>query len=195
MVALAFIGPKPSPIHQVNHIDCNPHNNYYTNLEWVTPAENLEHSRRLGHYHNADGTYKHHTYPKETIIQICELMQDGILSPTVISRKVFGCEPTPSIFGLIQSIRSKSNWTFVSNDFNIPDLDHRNFVSDEFITRVCELFQSTPSSMDWPHADILINVGINPDILSKDVLHRFKSAISQIKKRKAYARIVSQYNF
>lgn len=32
----------------INHIDCNPANNSVGNLEWVTQAENLQHSRSLG---------------------------------------------------------------------------------------------------------------------------------------------------
>lgn len=40
LVALAFHGDKPSPIHQVAHLDGNPQNNAANNLAWKTPKEN-----------------------------------------------------------------------------------------------------------------------------------------------------------
>lgn len=48
VVALAFHGPKPSPIHEVNHKDGNKFNNRADNLEWVTKARNAEHAYELG---------------------------------------------------------------------------------------------------------------------------------------------------
>lgn len=51
LVAEAFIGVAPSPRHEVNHIDCIRSNNRVSNLEWVTRAQNLDHSRRLGRLH------------------------------------------------------------------------------------------------------------------------------------------------
>ena len=47
LVAAAFLGPPPSPKHQVNHIDGNPQNNRVENLEWVTPRENAIHSVKV----------------------------------------------------------------------------------------------------------------------------------------------------
>ena len=44
LVAEAFLGRRPSPIHEVNHIDCNKQNNRIGNLEWVTPQENKIHA-------------------------------------------------------------------------------------------------------------------------------------------------------
>ena len=44
LVAFAFFGPPPSPLHtQVNHRDGDKQNNAVANLEYVTPAENMAH--------------------------------------------------------------------------------------------------------------------------------------------------------
>jgi hypothetical protein len=42
LVATEFI-PNPENKSQVNHLDCNPENNYIRNLEWATPLENCQH--------------------------------------------------------------------------------------------------------------------------------------------------------
>lgn len=44
LVAEAFLPPKPTPMHQINHRDGIKTNNYDTNLEWVTAGENTRHS-------------------------------------------------------------------------------------------------------------------------------------------------------
>lgn len=48
LVALAFLGAPPGDKVQVNHIDGDKQNNAVTNLEWVTGAENIQHSYDLG---------------------------------------------------------------------------------------------------------------------------------------------------
>jgi len=47
LVAASFIGIRPDGAH-VNHIDGNKLNNRASNLEYVTPRENCEHSWRMG---------------------------------------------------------------------------------------------------------------------------------------------------
>lgn len=48
LVALAFIGPPPSPVHQVAHYDGNGQNAAVSNLSWKTPAENNADKLRHG---------------------------------------------------------------------------------------------------------------------------------------------------
>jgi hypothetical protein len=43
-MAVAFRLPKRDDQTQVNHIDGNPSNNHVSNLEWVSAAENVQHS-------------------------------------------------------------------------------------------------------------------------------------------------------
>ncbi len=49
LVGDAFLEP-PEHIDQtqINHIDGNKNNNHYSNLEWVTPSENMKHAVRIG---------------------------------------------------------------------------------------------------------------------------------------------------
>lgn len=47
LVATHFLEKKTSRRKQVNHIDYNPANNYYKNLEWVDHRENSFHMRLI----------------------------------------------------------------------------------------------------------------------------------------------------
>jgi len=47
LLAIEFI-PNPKNKTQVNHKDSNRLNNELSNLEWVTPMENITHSAKLG---------------------------------------------------------------------------------------------------------------------------------------------------
>jgi hypothetical protein len=57
LVALAFINNSENKT-QVNHIDKNKINNHITNLEWVTPKENMKHHYDNGGVKNNNQTYK-----------------------------------------------------------------------------------------------------------------------------------------
>lgn len=48
LVAEAFIGPPPTPAHQINHRNGVKADNHVRNLEWVTQDENMAHAAAHG---------------------------------------------------------------------------------------------------------------------------------------------------
>ena len=55
LIAETFL-PNPNNYREVNHIDCNKHNNAVSNLEWCNRKSNLQHSydnglKRIGEKH------------------------------------------------------------------------------------------------------------------------------------------------
>jgi NUMOD4 motif-containing protein/HNH endonuclease/helix-turn-helix protein len=78
LVAVAFI-PQIEGKPDINHKDGNKTNNRWTNLEWCTPAENVDHMCRTGlrkNYAKADNHYKA-KFSAEVIREIRQLRAEG----------------------------------------------------------------------------------------------------------------------
>ena len=73
LVAQAFI-PNPDNKPQVNHIDGDKTNNYVSNLEWVTAAENIHHGFFLGLHKSGCK----HGRAKFTVEQVREIRRDCV---------------------------------------------------------------------------------------------------------------------
>lgn len=77
LVALAFLGPPPSPKMQVNHKDSDRANPRLDNLEWVTVSQNILHGYRSGKCNATGEANGHSKLTDQKVIQIREL-----ISPT-----------------------------------------------------------------------------------------------------------------
>lgn len=61
LVAAAFLGAKPSPLSEVNHINLVKSDNRASNLEYLSHAENMKHAHRNGRGGGIKGEGSPHT--------------------------------------------------------------------------------------------------------------------------------------
>lgn len=77
LVAEAFLGSRPTG-KVVNHKDGDRQNNFVTNLEWVTPSENLQHAHDTGLIHPARGERHHNAkLTSENVVAMREAYLSG----------------------------------------------------------------------------------------------------------------------
>lgn len=196
LVGMAFLGVPNDDSLVINHKDFNRNNPHVSNLEWITQAENIRYSVNAGRFMNGEA-HVSSKYPPELIHKLCALLQSGVLDPTTISHELFGCDPTPAIYGLIQDVRSGKHWANISSQYNIPELEHRTFARNDIIHAMCQYLQDHPDAVHdktVSATDILSQMGYDVPKFTDLEKHRYRSALSQIRRRKAYAKIISQYN-
>lgn len=84
LVALAFV-TRVSEDNIVNHIDSNPLNNIFTNLEWTTTQGNLEHQRINKNFAKGNTNWNYKIDPEKAI----ELRKSGLTYKQIGEH--FGC--------------------------------------------------------------------------------------------------------
>jgi hypothetical protein len=85
LVVMAFIGPQPSPAHEVAHWDGNTMNNNLANLRWATPAENAADRERHGNTARGEKSGVT-TLTEEDVATIRELCESGSSQRSVGNR-------------------------------------------------------------------------------------------------------------
>src|SRR5215471_10260979 len=113
LVAEAFLPPRPTPEHTVNHIDANGKNNHVSNLEWLTPREQFHDTMRRG---NADpfGVRKYHRWGEDhwharLTEEMVRVIRHAPERFTIFDlAELFGVDPTH-----ISGIRLRKTWRHV----------------------------------------------------------------------------------
>ena len=90
LVAAAFIGPRPDGMW-INHIDGNKINNCAGNLEYVTPAGNMDHASRTGLLKKGDERPNNSKLTEVQVREIRTLRKAGLSLNQVASR--YGVNP------------------------------------------------------------------------------------------------------
>lgn len=181
IVAKAFC-PGYAPGLEVNHIDGNPSNNYYKNLEWVNRSENIRHAY--------DNNLITSLVDENIVRQICMYLEQDILSAEEISEITGLNKISKNPISLISAIKKKIIWQHISKDYNIPQGRHGRLFTDDQIERICSMLEF---DISMNAATILNTLGIVPKDTTE--YHKFSSTISAIRYRRKYTNISSNYSF
>ena len=85
LVCAAFIGPRPTGM-QVNHIDGNKLNAMLSNLEYVTPIENVRHACRTGLTDHRGEKNSGSKLRSNDVLQIRSMFASGMVSKQEIAK-------------------------------------------------------------------------------------------------------------
>lgn len=112
LVALAFLGLCPNGL-QVNHIDGNKHNNFLSNLEYVSPSANKLHAFRLGLQKKVRGIdHRNAKLTDEKVLKIKQLRAEGRTHAYIA--KLYGVTAS-----CISHISSGKGWSHVVQNSEI----------------------------------------------------------------------------
>lgn len=183
LVAIAFIKVPKRLTKQgytisdleVNHIDGNKWHNTVSNLEWVTPKENMKHARDTGLNSGIMGENSHLAkMTNKTAIKCCELLQKGwrtgdIAKKLKVSKKS------------VQHIKSGECWKELSKNYIFPRLlDSIPYkIPDETIHNICKELEKKK------YSDSVIAKKFNAN----------REYVRDIRNHKLNIRISKYYNF
>lgn len=186
-VALMYVdNPDNKPF--VNHIDENKINNHYTNLEWVTDAEN----KQLWHDNNPEKHSSRKEYTKipeeetileetpelggkhfndETVNKICSMYQDGYRITDI--NKVTGFRK--SVIGhLVKG--NYPNWKGVVDSYNMDNIERVTRLKEDKISEICDLLSQGKGVMEVSR-----------------ITEMCRSTVGGIKNRRFYTKVSSKY--
>lgn len=112
LVAELFV-EKPDGDVEVNHIDCNKHNNSAYNLEWITHASNMKHGWANECFDRGEDSYIA-VLTEENVSEIKIAFVEYKLSNTELALKYNVAK------GTISKIRSKQTWNHVRPELVYP---------------------------------------------------------------------------
>ena len=96
LVAREFV-PNSKELPYVNHIDCNPSNNVYSNLEWCTPQENTQYMFKMNRQNRSEQWYKKqnelHELQKKPVVQMNNNYKIIKIYNSINETKLYGFNP------------------------------------------------------------------------------------------------------
>jgi hypothetical protein len=185
LVAMAFVDGNWS-LH-VNHKNGIKGNNYYKNLEWVTPRENIIHAVETGlNYRGEDKPNA--ILSNEQVNDICRYLEAGFDYNYIVN--ALGLSTIQNIHNILHDIKCKKSWKFISKNYDIPThkIVNDRYLSNEQAIIICEAISQNPSISNKELFDI---AGL--DVSSSDKYSKARHCIESIKQKKAYKDISYKY--
>ena len=153
---------------EVNHIDGDRNNNDFSNLEWVTPSENVLHAFKTGLKKGKKGKDNpKNILTEDDVVNICKKLENG--EPTTRIAKDFNVSKS-----LIQAIRSKTEWVDITSNYKFPDKKGNTRLTEQNAVEICEDILS-----GFSNEEIAIKFGIKPSYVKDFRLKRTWIKVTQ----------------
>ena len=174
---------------QVDHIDTYKTYNDLSNLEWVTPKENIKRAHDNNLCKVGEDYYKA-IFTNDQVEFICRQLSNGIPIKNISDSlcDILGT-PNRSYEYNIYSILYRDCWRNISDKYIFHDYNRINFTNDQ-VKYICELLQK-----DVSYDDILISLGYDIKNMDKVSIDRLKTTISNIRNKRSYTDISKPYSF
>ena len=113
-----------------NHIDSKRTNNYLTNLNWLTPSENINYAMQFGNGKKGED-HPYTSITNEQAEQICQLLSEGQLMFYEIADKL----GVP--FDTVRHISQRETWKHISQKYIFPQRIAKH-LSDDEVRFICQ---------------------------------------------------------
>lgn len=194
IVMLCFEPIPNSHLYTVNHKDGNHENNFYSNLEWATYTEQMEHA-------SSNNLLNKEGYTEEEIRAICSLLE---LTPNQdeVIEKIYGNIKRNNypyyirIKHLVNRIQKGDSWVNISSEYNILPKAMTNpnqILSEDQIHQVCRILEIY--GRNYPTRKIFEMIGIDIGNQYSPNYTKYMSTMVNIRNRKTFHHITSKYNF
>lgn len=179
----------PDYIHmQVNHVNGDKGSNYYDNLEWCTPSENILHSHKLGMSKPLSGEdASNSTITNDQAEQICQMIVDGL--PHKEISRVIGCETY-----IVNNISAGNTWKYYYNKYDLQRYKRteRLGFSDDELNTLCKYFEDNGYKYTT-NSELYRNALI--DLFNIEYTNSMSATMSRIYNKKTRYDITSKYKY
>lgn len=185
LVAMAYVPGDWSL--QVNHIDGKKYNNCYTNLEWVTPRENLMHALDNGLNHRGENK-PNALLTNDQVHQICKYLELGYDYNYIVNS--MNLLYIQNIHDILHDIKCGKSWKTISCNYDIPKykIVNNRYLANDQVHIICEALLNNPKISNRELFEI-----IGLDVSTKEKYSKARHCIESIKAKKAYTDISNKY--
>lgn len=185
LVGMAFINGDFSM--QINHKYGIKIDNYYENLEWITPRDNLLHAIKYGLNHRGENKVNA-ILSNDQVHEICRYLEYGCDYNYIVG--TMGLNDIKNIHDILHDIKCGKSWTFISSQYNIPKYKIVNdrLLSKDQVIKICDAISSNPSISNRELFKLACI-----DVSDPKEYNRMRHCIESIKNRKAYRDISINY--
>lgn len=191
MVAIEFIPNENYKNLQVNHFDGNKSNNNVWNLEWVTPAQNIQHAFRRNLVPDRSGE-------NSSVASITKFQAEMIgylLSSCKYTHKQIADIVNCSV-NIVHQISKGENWKDIYNQYNLSEYKNKKaeiLFTDEQLHMIFKYFEDNKNnnynSLNQLFKETLFNLF---NIKINENLYKF---MHKLYNRKSHINISDQYDF